>query len=199
MVPPSDKSLVDHVRRKIIQRGARGINGIKRVFKIMDDDESKTLDYQEFSKALQDYRIQVDQSDYQKLFRIFDRDGNGSINYDEFLRSIVGEMNQKRKNIVTMAYKKFDRDGNGYINIEDLKGCYNAGNHPDVKSGKKTEEEVLYDFLDTFEQHYALVVRFLSLILCRSLIRGIGPLLSRNLWSIITISVVLWTMMSTSS
>lgn len=26
--------------------------------------------------------------------------------------------------------------------------------HPDVKSGKKTEDEILYEFLDTFEQHH---------------------------------------------
>jgi Ca2+-binding EF-hand superfamily protein len=53
--------------------------------------------------------------------------------------------------MVTLAFKKFDADGNGCINIEDLKGRYNAKNHPDVKMGKKSEEDVLYEFLDTFE------------------------------------------------
>ena len=48
------------MRQKIISRGARGINGIKRVFKIMDDNESKTLDIEEFSKALNEYRIQIE-------------------------------------------------------------------------------------------------------------------------------------------
>ena len=61
---------------------------------------------------------------------------------------------------MTLAFKKFDKDGNGYINIEDLKGRYNASNHPDVKLGKKTEEDILYEFLDTFEQHYSLNVSF---------------------------------------
>lgn len=67
----------------------------------------------------------------------------------------------KRKNIVTLAFKKFDRDGNGTIEIDDLKGIFNAGNHPDVKMGKKTQEDVMYEFLDTFEQHFALAVRYL--------------------------------------
>jgi len=97
---------------------------------------------------------------------MFDRDGNGEVNYDEFLRSIVGRMNEKRRTIVTLAFKRFDRDGNGFIGIEDLKGRYNAGNHPDVKLGKKTEEDVLYEFLDTFEQHYALSVLFIFLYIC---------------------------------
>jgi hypothetical protein len=60
-------------------------------------------------------------------------------------------MNDKRKNTVILAYKKLDKDGNGVINVDDIKGRYNAANHPDVKMGKKTEEDVLYEFLDTFE------------------------------------------------
>ena len=55
-----DKQLMQQVREKIISRGARGINGIKRIFKIMDDNDSKTLDRQEFTKAMADYRISQD-------------------------------------------------------------------------------------------------------------------------------------------
>lgn len=160
-IAPTDKQLLNTVREKIISRGARGINGIKRVFKIMDDNESKTLDKQEFSKALRDYRITQDPNEVDIIFRLFDRDGNGEINYDEFLRTIVGKMNDRRRTIVTVAFKKFDADGNGCINIEDLKGRYNAKNHPDVKMGKKSEEDVLYEFLDTFEQHYSLSVKII--------------------------------------
>ena len=38
-----------------------------------------------------------------------------------------------------------------------MKNIYNAKHHPDVKLGKKTEEEVLIEFLDTFEMHYSLL------------------------------------------
>jgi hypothetical protein len=43
------------------------------------------------------------------------------------------------------------------LNIEDLKGRYDASRHPDVKSGKKSEEEVLTEFLETFEQHHNIL------------------------------------------
>ena len=48
-----------------------------------------------------------------------------------------------------------DRTGNGIVDLEDVKGVYNARNHPDVRSGKKTEDEILVEFLDTFEAHHA--------------------------------------------
>lgn len=36
---------------------------------------------------------------------------------------------------------------------------YNARGHPDVRAGKKSEDEVLGEFLDTFEMHFSLNVR----------------------------------------
>lgn len=41
------------------QRGARGIIGLKRVFKIIDDDNSGFIDMNEFQKALKDYRVNL--------------------------------------------------------------------------------------------------------------------------------------------
>ena len=35
-----------------------------------------------------------------------------------------------------------------------MKRVYNAKQHPDVLSGKSSEDEILCDFLDTFEAHY---------------------------------------------
>ena len=135
------------------QRGARGIIGLKRVFKIIDDDGSGTLDRNEFQKALKDYRVQVTQEEGELLYQCFDTNRDGTISYDEFLRGVVGEMTQNRVQLVRRAFDKLDKNGNGIIELDDLKGVYNGKHHPDVKLGKKTEEEVLIEFLDTFEMH----------------------------------------------
>ena len=55
------------------------------------------------------------------------------------------------------AFKKLDRDNSGVVEINDLKRVYNAKQHPDVKSGRKTEDEILAEFLDTFEIHYSIL------------------------------------------
>jgi hypothetical protein len=66
-------------------------------------------------------------------------------------------MNNARKRVVLQAFKKLDKDGNGWIDINDVKGVYSAKFHPEVASGKKTETQILQEFLETFELHHNLM------------------------------------------
>jgi len=70
--------------------------------------------------------------------------------------AVSGEMSPSRKAFVMKAFKKIDKDDSGILDIRDIQGTYNAKEHPDVKKGIKTEEEVLSEFLDTFELHHSL-------------------------------------------
>lgn len=151
----TEAQLMEIFRKKLAARGARGIMGLGRQFKIADDDGSKSLCVEEFQKACHDFRIGITPAQAATLFKVFDRDGSGSINYDEFLRGARGGMNDYRKNLVMMAFDIMDRDKSGIIDINDIRQRFNAKQHPDVKSGKKTEDEVLCEFLDTFEAHHA--------------------------------------------
>jgi Ca2+-binding EF-hand superfamily protein len=83
----TNDELLNYLRNKVVSRGARGINGLRRVFRIMDDDGSKALSLAEFGKAMQDYRIfPAEAPEVRRVFALFDSDDSGSINYDEFLR-----------------------------------------------------------------------------------------------------------------
>jgi hypothetical protein len=160
--------MLNAFKAKLASRGARGMIGLRRVFKIIDDDGSKSLNPEEFFKALNDFRLKVTQEEAQKLFRIFDKNQDYNIHYDEFLRGVAGDMNEFRVRLVERAFKKIDKDKSGVLDIDDVKGknlqvmpkgVYDASKHPDVMSGKKDEEEILSEFLDTFEMHYSLDVR----------------------------------------
>jgi len=85
------EDLLGKLRTKLASRGARGIIGLAKQFRIMDDNHSMSL----------------------------------------------------------------DKDGSGILDLDDIRQSYNAKHHPDVKAGKKTEDEILYEFLDTFEAHHS--------------------------------------------
>ncbi|OMJ71856.1 hypothetical protein SteCoe_29828 [Stentor coeruleus] len=150
------EKLVEALREKLAGRGARGFIGMARQFKIMDDDGSKCLNMNEFTKALKDFRVSLNEEDGRRLFNHMDADRSGEIDYEEFVHRVRGPMNNNRKQLVSQAFNKLDKNGNGIVEVDDIKGVYNASGHPDVRSGKKTEDQVLCDFLDTFETHHAM-------------------------------------------
>lgn len=59
-----------------------------RVFRIMDDNNNRTLDFKEFVKGLNDYAVVMEKEEAEELFRRFDKDGNGTIDFNEFLLTL---------------------------------------------------------------------------------------------------------------
>ena len=58
--------------------------------------------------------------------------------------------------MVEKAFHVIDKDGSGILDINDIKGSYRADKHPDVVAGKKSEDQILVEFLETFEAHHNL-------------------------------------------
>ena len=51
------------------------------------------------------------------------------------------------------AFKKLDKDNSGQVDYNDIVEVYNVKQHPAVQEGRKTERQVLEEFLSTFELH----------------------------------------------
>jgi len=65
-------------------------------------------------------------------------------------------MNSLRKSLINQAFDKLDKNGNGILELDDIMNIYDASKHPEVRSGRKTKETVLQEFLETFETKYNL-------------------------------------------
>jgi Ca2+-binding EF-hand superfamily protein len=143
--------LMDIYREALKSHGAKGIFGLQRKFKIMDDDGSRALSPDEFSKALGEAALSWTPEQHRALFAHFDRDGSGGISFEEFLGAVRGGLSARRKQLVLMAFEVLDADKNGTIEAADIAAKYSAARHPDVLSGRRGEQEVLREFLDTFD------------------------------------------------
>ena len=149
--------LLAKVRTKLASRGARGIIGMGKQIRIFDDNNNRSLEFHEFTKAMKEQMLGLTDSEIKALFDAFDRNRDGSVDYDEFIRVLRGPMNNFRKKLAMQAFNKIDKDKSGFVDIQDIKGVYNASRHPDVIQGKKTEDEILMEFLQTFETHHNIV------------------------------------------
>jgi calcyphosin len=133
---------LEKLKQSLVQRGATGIIGLQRRFKIMDDDRSGQINREEFIKGMRECGLQIKDQEMGTLFNIFDKDQSGTISIDELLVAVRGEMTVRRKELVQMAFGILDTDHSGTIDAREVATKYDASQHPDVISGKKTKTTV---------------------------------------------------------
>jgi len=145
------EALMAAFRESLKSRGASGIFGLQRKFRIMDDDNSKSISLVEFTKAATEHTMNWTPGQVKLVFDFFDRDKSGSISFDEFIQGVRGQLNERRQQLVLQAFAILDADKSGIIELNDIKAKYDASKHPDVIAGRRTNDEVLREFLDTFD------------------------------------------------
>ena len=132
------------VRAALRKRGALGIIGIARQFRLVDTNGSGSIDKDEFKKAMRMININDDDD---AIFAEFDKDGSGTVNYEEFLRSSRGGMNRKRTLAVGDVFDTLDRDKDGFLTTEELQKHFIPQNHGPVKEGKMTAAQAKSEFV----------------------------------------------------
>ena len=156
-MPPVDaeyaESILDKMRVMLKKRGADGLIGLGRNFRICDSDGSGKLNVSELAKCFTLCKLNLKPAEVETLFDYFDADDEGTVSFEEFIRAVRGKMSEPRKKLVIKCFNALDAagDGSGFLTIEDIRPAFNAADHPDVKEEKKTEEQVLQDFLNAFE------------------------------------------------
>jgi len=121
-----------------------------RSFRIADNNGDRKIDKQEFYWGLKDLGADISKREAQILLEYLDTNKDGVVSYDEFLYGVRGCPNATRMEIIDKCFAKFDRDGNGTITSADLRVVYDTSQHPKVKSGEMTDEEVFVQFLASF-------------------------------------------------
>eukprot|EP01147_Barroeca_monosierra_P000779 gene779-4067_t len=145
---------IEKLRYRCLARGASGIKGIGRVFRIMDDNGDRKLDFHEFKKGLRDYGVFLDdEEEYRETFQRFDANGDGVLCFEEFLSALRPPMSARRKALIRQAFEKFDTNNDGTITAADLDHVYNVRNHPKYITGEWDKEQCINDFLKIFEQN----------------------------------------------
>ena len=149
VLPP--EAILASVKRTLLERGAYGIRGLAKVFKSMDDNGNRLLEPEDFKWGLINYGIHLKEQELRSLIQAFDRNQDGVVNFDEFLTTLKGQINERRLRLVALAYEKLDKNKDGRVTLDDIARTYNASLHPEVRSGKMTEEQVFRQFISMWD------------------------------------------------
>ena len=147
-----------HLRSIMIQRGYIGIMSMRRTFMLVDENSTKEISFDEFEKIFKTYRYDLSETEINNLFNYFDKEGNGYIKYEEFLNELCNNLNQFRKDILKQVFNKLDEKEKGFVTVGIIRHEYNPKGNPLVRQGKRSEDEILAEFLDVLEYHFNLLI-----------------------------------------
>jgi Ca2+-binding EF-hand superfamily protein len=146
------EQLIPKFRAELARRGARGIIGLGRRFRIADDNGDRQLGKAEFKKCVHECGFKsISTDDLNEFFAHLDRDGSGGVDFEEFLQALRGPMSARRKAMVGMAFDVLDKDGSGIVEPGDIMDIYDTSGHPDVIAGKRSPDDIMREFLETFD------------------------------------------------
>ena len=123
-----------------------------QTFDAMDQDKSYTLDRRELTEGMSKQGLSLSENEVDLLINFYDNDGRGHLNYAELVEALKSELNERRFALVSKAFRQLDPDGTGLVSLDSVATSYHAREHPDVKARRRTEAEVLREFLLGFER-----------------------------------------------
>lgn len=74
----------------------------------------------------------------QALMKFYDKNGDGFLSLEEFIEGLREPLNERRKKVTRKAFNSVAR--NDHITAQDFAEHYDATNHPQFKSGKKSRD-----------------------------------------------------------
>ena len=119
--------------------------------KSKEDRLRKTISFEDFSQSIQETNINIDINSIFDFYNSLDLCDLNGISTDEILRVIRGNISDERKMKIIDAFARIDSNRKGFTEITYLKSLYNAKEHPEVKMGRKNENEIFGEFVYTFD------------------------------------------------
>lgn len=143
--------IITNLRKELVQRShVNGYIALERTFR-RACGRTKTLPLCDFIKVIKDLGLCMTDTESRVLFDFFDVKGMGLLDYREFIAGIRPRLSKSRLDLVVTAFKCLDREGAGIIDASLVISAYDPSGHPDVFLGVKSPEEVMEEWLSTFD------------------------------------------------
>ncbi|KAK1434990.1 hypothetical protein QVD17_00745 [Tagetes erecta] len=96
------------------------IAGLKKMFKIIDTDNSGYITFKELKAGLKRFGSNLNESEIYNLMQSADIDNSGAIDYEEFIAATLHMNKIDREDYLSGAFSYFDKDDSGYITLDEL-------------------------------------------------------------------------------
>ena len=145
------KDLIRILRSKINTNNGITYYSLAHHLKSSEDKTTNTTNLETLLSTIKLLQLDINPDNIINFYACLDYTQSGKVSTDEILRVIVGEISERRKISIISKFGEMDKNKTGYLPILFLKKVYNAKFHPDCFLRKKPENEVIDEFMFTFE------------------------------------------------
>jgi len=160
-VRPSDSwahSILDEIQVGLAKEGPIRFFELFAALRKNDYDGDLKITSKEFLKTFKDIRLIIEDDKLLSLFKGFDPRGTNYIGIPHFMCTFVPELNLRRQKPVAQLLDQLSEEyGSKVVPYESFKASFVSSQHPEVRSGIKSDRRVQEDFnwiLKTF-LHYS--------------------------------------------
>ncbi|KGN53027.1 calcium-dependent protein kinase 24 [Cucumis sativus] len=119
-------TLMNKFKKKVLRVVADHLSdeqmeGIRRMFHMMDTDKNGDLTFEELKNGLHMIGHSLPDPDVRMLMDAADLDGNGTLSCEEFATMSIHLRKMSTDELLTQAFSFFDKDQNGYIEYDELR------------------------------------------------------------------------------
>ena len=138
----------ERIKEIIISRGQKGIFNFQKLFCLYDKEKTGQISYIKFIELCEIFNINLERRSLKDIFDSYDKEKIGLIKYDELIHDLIKNISINRIILIKNLYNDFPKDKYGNISINDLRKSFKGNNHPFVKEGIKSEQEIYFEFLE---------------------------------------------------
>lgn len=139
------------VRNVFIDRGVHvGRFAAKANLRLLDKNSDGKITRVEMKSGLKRVRIALSDEDLKSVYEFFDTNKDGNIDLDEFVAAVIGAtFNSERQECIEKAWIRLNvtRDGKQEISVQELMDHFPVQEHPDVKDGTRTKEDIIEELI----------------------------------------------------
>lgn len=144
----SIENILNRVSRRLAAKGAKGYLSFEKALRSADLDQDSLVNLQEFKKVVRDQRIDISETEAHMVFEVFDPEATGLMNYQELVNSVKGTIDETRRRLINRVWDKV-KESETITTFNRVRNAFNVRAHPDIRNGKRYEEEILKELNET--------------------------------------------------
>ena len=99
-----------------------------------------------FIKALNQYKIKLDDPTKKLIYNLYDDENDGRINCDKFIATLIGSLSPFRKTLVDELFSNLNSENTNELDKNIIIDCYNPLSHPLVTAKRLSKDSAILDF-----------------------------------------------------